>query len=297
MSSRLVDPNHPFKLVYSFNEHPKFGPMLAAYVVQTNERGGFLGTYSRLMPNSIERYHKALDEEDERIVEQLEEIVLQKLYRKFKKKENNLQVFIHRFEDNPLNKYIKEYIQRRIVKVLPLIAHKAVALAKQDGHPVGKMLSIVPFKIPAGFEVKRTPEGLHYAARFELDGQRLKLHERPSKIVCLSPPWLRYDTLIFEVGNLPDGKRLTPFLKKPEIFIPKNKEQEFFEKFLLKVVADCEIEAQGITIDEVQEPAEFELHLAQETEGYLTLKPRVRYGNFVIPLASDTRHHVELERK
>jgi len=196
----LLDSESPFEAVYSLFRHEVLGYLVGAYVVHAP--GGTLGMkYNRLLPENFERYAHRLTESDKKLVALLDEIVLQNLYKKFKKKEASLQHFIDKFAENPHKQYILQYIERRVAQALEMLVGRSVYLMSKDGYPALKRITVSSIPASVTFKIVRNEEGLQYEAFVTLVGQRLPLHAKPGGVVGVKPVWLWHDDHIFPVDG------------------------------------------------------------------------------------------------
>lgn len=294
MSNKLISPTEPFRSAYAVLNHEKLGFMVGAYLVETQPDGTFKLRFQRLLPENFERFAHKLDATDERLCKLLGDIVPQTLFKKFKRNESSLQVFTTRFAQNPNKEYIRDYIERRLAEALPLLKDRALFQMSRDGYPTGKRLTLHPEGATVLLHLRRGSAGLHYRAEVTLNGEQILLHDQEGGLLTNHPAWLWSGTQVFPLVNLKEGKRIKPFLNKREIFIEKAREAEYFEKFLVRVIADTEVVTEGIQIEELAKTPSLSLTLSRDNQNVVSLKPRVTYGDHELRLAPDQSHHVKL---
>jgi hypothetical protein len=293
----LIDTDSRYEAVFSLHRHEVLGFLIGAYVVQTTAPGTFGLKFNRLLPENLDRYGQRLSDNDRELVRQLDELVLQNLYKKFRRKESSLQQFMTEFPDNPNRRYIVEYVERRVANALTRLSGSNFYLMSKDGFPALRKLRVLTEPAAVAFRIARTDIGLEYEAQVTLNGKRLPLHTKMGGVVGIKPPYLWHDDEIFPVADLPDARRLKPFFRQPVVQVPKLHEEEYFRKFIRKLVEDCEIEAQGFGVQTIEEPAQFSLEVLADNSGTVTLKPRVQYGTFVLPVDAREKFRVDLEER
>jgi superfamily II DNA or RNA helicase len=290
----LLDSESPFEAVYSLHRHDVLGYLVGAYVVHAPE--GKLGMkYNRLLPENLSRYGHRLDDTDRKLVTLLDEIVLQNLFKKFKKKESSLQQFVDKFAENPHRQYILQYIERRVAQVPELLQGKPLYVMSKDGYPAARRLWVDPTPAEVRLRIVRDESGLEYEAIVSQNGNRLPLEAKPGGVVGIKPVWLWHDDRLLPIPDLPDGRRLKPFFNKPVIKVPKTSEADYFQKFIRKLVAEMEIEAQGFEVTTVEETPRFTLDIVGDNAGIVTLKARVWYGPFELPIDAREKFRVKAE--
>lgn len=268
--------------------------MLGAYVVLQNPDGNLLLKSTRLLPNSFEKYAHRLDERDRELTTLLGDLVLQNLYKKFRRKEKSLQDFIAQFPENPHKRYIIEYIERRLAQAIPLLKDRNFYVMSKDGYPAFKQLQIADTPGRVRFHIYRQANYLGYRAEVEHQGATLPLAEKPGGVIGIKPAWIWHDDKVLEVEDTPDGRRLKPFFRKPEVRVPKNKEDEYLEKFVKRLIGECEVSASGFTIRSITESCKQELEVTSDSAGIIQLKPRVRYGDYRLSVQLGQPYYVEL---
>jgi superfamily II DNA or RNA helicase len=277
----LVDQSKDFAPVYALFQHEKLGFLIGAYVVEKNTSGQLTLQYQRLLSDNYRQFLRNLDETDVHLVQLLNEITLQNIYRQFKNKESSVQDFINGLIKHPHKDFILAYVEKRIVQALPMLKGKNFYRMSKDGYPAWKPIHFSDEQASIAFRFKRTPKETQYTAEIKLNGQTLNLIELGACILCDNPLWMMMNNTIFGFDNPAlDRKKVSPFLSKTHITIPKDKEKEYYQKFLIKLLQQFEVKTEGIEVITHTEKPTFSLLVNPAGSQLFSFNLMVQYGAF-----------------
>lgn len=263
----MVDQAKPCSIVYALHVHETFGPVLSAHVVEHTSTGSLSLRHQRLLPENASQFSHLMDEADTELTRLLHEITVQQLVKHFGGSAS-LQAFLKKFSAPPHKDLVTQYVQKHVLQGMPLLAGKSLFRMSKDGYPAWKQLRFATSKAGIGFQFARDNAGTRYAIEVELDGKPLHLHTKPGMILTEDPAWVVHDDLVFTFHEPVDGKKLRPFLTKPEIRIAPEFEKEYYEKFLVRLVEHHSVTMQGIDVTETQEDPTLRLVVTKEKDRY-----------------------------
>ncbi len=283
----FVNPQQPFKILYSFFPVNQLGHSFGIYAIQINRFGNFTYRYQKLSPMNIESYTS-----DAQIIKHtklLDSITLRSLYKQFNKDKKRSY---SDFADENTYVFIRNFIDKKIKEVLSeLPSEYPLFLVGKDGYPAHLSLERVPEKAEWVYLVKKNEKGIFFSGRVNIQGKFHKLYDRynknfSSKIITHSrEPWLVVGNKLVQI-NMENAKKVKPFLNKEFIFYDLSKEKLFCEKFLIKVLPDYTVILNGFNKKEEKPSPEFILNVQLLTPGKLTLLPQVKYNDKIFYLNS-----------
>jgi hypothetical protein len=141
-------------------------------------------------------------------------------------------------------------------------------------------------KLESGREVTpvmnfhRHSEGTTYQLQLRIDGS---LVEKPSEhhliVLTHEPGMFVIDRYICFLCNGFSGKLLLPFTGKQQVEIPRKMENDYFHRFIMKHVAQAEVNAEGFDITDISIQPRACLTAETAINGSHLLILRFRYGN------------------
>lgn len=270
-----VSPSEPFQVVYSLLEHEYLGYLIEAFVVRLNGKGELTLQTQSLSPQNVREFSAGLDERDFELVRLTDYICQDTLLRQFNtKKWSAVDFFLRVYDpqkgDKVMQEAIADYVQRTKAQILPLLAGKPLFLMTHDGDPVGDAVTYMPEPARVYFHFVRNEETTNYfpIIRYPLDREQVKPGEsatervdfqhRNAMLLCDDPAWLLVNNKLYHFAKLSknelsagidvDGKKLRPFLNKQHIVIPKSMEAQYYERFIVPLIAQYDVFAKGFEI-------------------------------------------------
>ncbi|MEM8584331.1 MAG: SNF2-related protein, partial [Bacteroidota bacterium] len=128
---------------------------------------------------------------------------------------------------------------------------------------------------------KKTAEGVKYRLKLkDSSGEEVKI--RDQKVIALTnhpaPGWLIIERQLVRLAHL-NGFVIKPFVTKDEVVIPAQAANNYFRRFIARVVSKVEIEAEGFAVEQHQELISCRLELVQHPlEERYYLYPKMDYG-------------------
>lgn len=221
------------------------------------------------------------------------------LYRQFgRKKYKDEREFLLKVEEEYIRETIRPYLELQVAHVIDALADSGFPLflkgSRLDNFYKNQRIFLQPVPLQALLRFERTGEFTRYILRLT-DGKRVFYPaDYDLKILTRRPCRVLSGRQLFRFPGDFDGQRLSPFLKKREVMIPKANEQLYFRKFILKNVRHEEIEVQGfeVIVREVEKKAV--LSLEREIFALPVFSLLFCYGNQHVPAWSTRKALVEL---
>ncbi len=248
-----VATTQPFSIVYSLFQHEYLGYLFGSYVVQVNGKGELTLLHQIVSTQNVREFSKGLDDNDFELVKAIEAIQQDTILKKFNpKKLAPLDFFLKIYDpqkgDKPLQEAITGYIEKLKVEILERLKTKDLYIMGADGNPAWMRIQWMPERAKVYFHFKRNEENTHYYPNIKYNGERLQIRNNNALLVCDEPAWLLIRDKLYHFDRNVDGKKIRPFLNKPQIIISRNVEEQYFKRFVAPLVASYEVYADGFEI-------------------------------------------------
>ena len=290
-----IDTSHPYKLIYSFGEHPYLGYLIEPHIVQLNPNGSLSLSYKRVFTNTVDEFAEALDETDYKIIKLLDEIEQSNVIKKYHKKPVRPVDYFSKIFDDKVRNYIRPKLEKKLLKVLELIGDKPIYLmSKKDGYPAEQRLRIAEQKTSILFHFRRNEEETRYFPTLKYDGHRMEFMYKNAEVIINDQAWLLLDNVLYHFDQPLEGKKLAPFLNKRYISVPRATERKYYETFITPLIEKYSVYAEGFEIKTIKEEAVPILTLNYVQNGESHIQLAFQYGDFTFSPISDQKISVKL---
>lgn len=293
MQHPVESPSHT--LVYSLGLHPYLGYLIEPHAVMLNPNGGLSLTHKRLFTNTVEDYNLALDETDRRIIQLLEEIEQNNIIKKYARKPVRAMDFFEKHLDKKLYEYIRDNIERRLLEALRLLPGKPLYLMGKSGYPAERELTIADEPASVLFHFRRNETETRYFPTIKHAGARIEFMYRDAQVIINQQAWLLLDNVLYHFDTPVEGKKLTPFLQKRFIAVPRETERRYFDTFVTGLIEKHHVYAEGFEIRTHQHDARPVIRLRHMGDDQSTIQLQFRYGPYLFSARSEHRITVRME--
>lgn len=249
-----VSTKQPFQIIYSLFDHEYLGYLFESFVIQKNENGSLTFKHQNISSKNAKEFRNGLDELDFKIIELMDSIQQDVVYKKFNNKrlsptEFYLKVFDKEKGDKIVQEAISDYVDLKKSQILPLLHDKEVYIMGNDGEPAWKKIEVPNEKGSVLFHFRRNDDNTHYFPTIKFKDEKVEFQYNNSQLLCNSPAWLLVgEDKILSFEKEVDGKKIKPFLNKKFIVIPKKVEETYYTNFVTQVVANYDVYAKGFDI-------------------------------------------------
>ncbi len=248
-----VSPSEPFQIVYSIFSHEYLGYLLESYVVQVDGHGRLTLRNQNISAKNAVEFSSGLDETDYKLIELMDSVQQEVVVRKFYKGKIKTRDFFAKFYhkesgDEDLQNEINQYLEKRRGKILQMIQGKRLFEMGSDGEPTWKEIEVLPSTSTILFHFRRNEDNTHYFPTIKYNGQKIELYGKKSYVLCDNPAYLVCDYKLYSFERPVNGKKLKPFVNKKFILVPKNKEDEYYRRFVAPLVGEFDVYAVGFDI-------------------------------------------------
>lgn len=290
-----IDTKLPYKLIYSLGEHPYLGFLIEPHIVQLNTNGSLSLSYKRVFSNTIDEFSSALDSDDLKIIQLLDEIEQTHVIKKFHKKAIRPADFFGKIFDSKIFDFIRPQLEQKLLKVLALIGDKPLYLMNsKDGYPAEQQVTIASEATSILFHFRRTEEETRYFPTLKYQGHRMEFMFKNAEVIINAQAWLLLDNTLYHFDQALEGKKLTPFLQKRYISVSRNTEKKYFETFVTGLIEKYNVYAEGFDIKTIKENAKPILTLNYIPDGESQLQLSFAYGNYTFSSGGEQKISVKL---
>ena len=300
----IVSPSEPYKIVFSLFSHEYLGYLVEGYVAQLNARGEVSYKTQNISFKNMEDFEPGMDQDDKDLILLTDNIQQDVIFKKFNtKKLAQGDFFLKTFDPVKGDKMLKEsilaYVDNHKREIFNKLKSKNLFLMGNDGIPTWKEIEIIQEPAKAYFHFDRLEDHTVYYPIIKCGEDKLKFQFKNAVIINDLPAAMLLENKLYLFDQYADGKKLKPFLNKPNIIIPKKIEETYYSKFIVPLVASFNVFAKGFDIFFEKEEVNTELIIREikSTEGQtldlfstestdktepikLKLFLKFRYGNF-----------------
>ncbi|MCB9081674.1 MAG: ATP-dependent helicase [Lewinellaceae bacterium] len=244
-----------FEVVYNLTEVSEGLFLPNAYIVSKDREGLLAHIKQRATVETIGSFQLELTDTRRRIFKLIDELQPKQLEKRFSPPKRRVKPLEDLLKDEEIAKTITLYVHRRLDEILQLIARHQFPLTWEvDRRVLVKdfLVDVTGGELEAQLSFKRHAEGVSYRLRLKDGRKTWKISERDVVPVTNHPAWLVIDYRLFHVAHI-NGNLVKPFRQRDEVNIPAASVKTYFQKFILKIAAKVDIDADGFAIDQVED--------------------------------------------
>jgi len=315
-----VPSSEPFQLIYSLYQHEYLGYLFESFVVKLDENGKLTFQHQNISSKNAREFDSGLDANDYQLIHLMDEMQQDIVVNHFNKRKIKFDEFftrVYNHTDKGSNDLLKDeihrYLETRRSKILSLIKGKMLYEMGNDGEPAWRKIEIAEEPASVLFHFRKNEQNTHYFPTMKYKGEKLDFQYRGAYIICKEPAWMILENRLFSFEKDVDGKKISPFLNKKFIVIPKEMEDTYYRKFVVQLVASFNVYAKGfeiktekylpapvLTFSELIHSSSGELFSGGngkqvEEEGKILFEIAFKYGNYTFKAANRVEISVSLE--
>jgi SNF2 family DNA or RNA helicase len=262
-----VSPLQPFQIVYSLLNHEFLGYLIEAFVVQRNSKGELTLQNQTLSTQNVGEFAKGLDERDFELVKLIDSIQQDAIVKKFNtRKLPAVDFFLKIYDPQKGDKLVQEaicgYLENIKAQIMVMLPGKPFYIMGNDGNPAWQAINWMPEPARVHFHFIRNSDSTHYfpiirypiGSRITGEGnqttetERVEFQFKDALMICDEPAYMIVGNRLYHFSKNVDGKKLRPFFNKNHIVIPRNLEQQYYERFVAQLIASYDVYPKGFEI-------------------------------------------------
>lgn len=282
------------QLIFILAPEPKWGNYVVypARVTDEGEFYNYLGKFTDEQEVTPEIQH---------VLQLCQRYEINALYHNYGKKKFKTELDFIAQTGAELRKAIRAFVDKTVTEVICEINAANLPLFLRESrldNPYKKdriQIADEPLKPLLGFY--RNEEHIRYTLRLSNREKQFIPAHCELKIITIQPGTILIGNDLFRLSDGFSSLRLKPFLTKEEVIIPRQNEQEYFHKFILKNICNEDIEAEGFEVIERKGSKVPVLSLERDILSRPLLELRFRYNNRSILSSSPNPVIVELKEE
>ncbi|RLD68608.1 MAG: ATP-dependent helicase [Bacteroidetes bacterium] len=241
------------EFIIGLKKHRIFGWIAKAYLVEKQNKEFFTvveNVSGKNLGSTINEY----SETQQKLIKITDQYTDSEITKLFSKKKQSTRDFISKFSDEDLKIRIREYIEKRLIKLFDVLKDSNISLFfNSDSKNIYNEDKIA---IQSGFSetvfnFSKEEEESNYFLTVKHGQSEINLYNKAGHIITNSPCSILLENILYFFKPEPegiDGKKILPFLVKEHIIIPKKAEKKYFETFVLKSIEKYKVNAIGFKI-------------------------------------------------
>jgi superfamily II DNA or RNA helicase len=228
-----------------------------------------------------------------------EENTIESIENRLNKPKKKWKNIIDLFQDDEIRKIILNRLNRDIGTFLSKISyHKGYNLYYNLQRKI--YLPDIAIKLPIiDFEIKivlhKTALGMNYIQKLILECQEILPSEVNILVINDSPCYITINNQLYYNPNI-SGKRIEPFLKKKEIFVPQRTIPLYFNRFIRDMVSKVGVEPHGFEFESRDDYPLMKLKFSENLiTSFLELSVMFVYGEVIFNIEDQAKNKVLIE--
>lgn len=292
-----VESTKPCRLVYSLCKHEYLGYIIEPHIVQLNSSGNLLLTHQRLFSSTAMEFSRYLDPEDLENLKKLDQSDQEYLIREYLQKPIRPFIFFKEKFNEKVFSHFRPRLDIILDEILPRLKSKPLYEMGKDGNPTFRPLEIAEKPSTILFHFRRNEVGTRYFPTIKYLDKRIEFMYKEAEVICGFPAWLQLNGTLFYFDAPLDGKKLTPFLNRRYIEIPKSSEKEYFRKFVLPLIEKHSVYAEGFDIITLKPEGKAVLKVNPEAYGLAYASLQFQYNEYEFSAGQGNSLSVQLKEK
>jgi len=260
MVHNVVEKETEFDIIINLNEYAEDVYLPMAYSVSLDQDGYLAHIKQRAMEDTIGSFGLDLTASRRKLFEHIDKLELRNLEKKFsppRRKTKTIQELVADKKNGEVKRTILDYIHRHLDAILTIVVEENIPLTWNVERKVlvkDFLMDIVHEPLQADLSFKRTPQGVLYRLKLNNGQGAWRISSREVVPITNNPAWLFVDYKLYKVAHI-NGFMVKPFSKRDEISIPQKQVRTYFQKFIVRVAAQVDIDANGFDViqhDELQ---------------------------------------------
>ncbi|MBN2681904.1 MAG: DEAD/DEAH box helicase [Bacteroidales bacterium] len=242
------------KFIIVLRDYKNIGFVPFAFIAGDNGGKDFLIIEEPVTNIITESRPDEFTEKEKKIVSIINEYSDLNLLKRYSKKTTNTNDFFKQLDKKLIDEHLRPFIEKKILKIFSIIKEAGTEIYFKDDKTSSVYLCdrILINKQAANtiFNFERHADGTKYYLSINQQGKEMTLTDKSAILLVNNPCILILENTAYFFENL-DGKKLSPFITKPYIQIPKNLESSYYNGFVLNAIKNYEVKTSGFNIQKL----------------------------------------------
>ncbi len=287
-------------LALALYQHRELGVTIGAYLIRAINDDTYIIEKNVIVDPGCLISDRNSDEQVE-IIRYIQEVSEKSLLKLFGRNTKTFSELLQKVqEDEQLNGYIRNYIDRRISKAIDLATTLNIPIFLRDKNARNlyreRMLEFKQEPAQPVFRFELYENGIRYSLKIVHSGATISLNPNNLDVLTIEPCLLKISGTIYKVDGI-DGRKFLPYTKKEYVLIPQQSVQKYMETFILNTIRNNHVEAVGFDVLEEHSRPKPVLILDERLAGGACLSLNFQYGKKMVASNSSPISEVKLTHK
>ncbi len=287
------------RFVLLIKKHKFFGDIFVPYFVHKEKKEEKYAISRRILPDHEDTDVERLPELYREIIKTIgayDDHVIKKIFHK--DPQINLKAFFQSLDNKRIDRFIRPYIEKRLVEVVRLLQKTEINVFLHEGNATGiyneDRILLARENLFVTFHFNKNNSGTDYFVSLREGENELVLTGKKHLILTNKPCVLILEGRLYLLEDM-EGKKLEPFFKKESIHIPVRLETKYYHSFIRDILAHYKVTVEGFEVMESHTLPGTELSLENGLNGLLVMILTFRYEDIRIQPDQNRMVFVTLE--
>lgn len=283
------------EFIIALTEHRAFGNLLVPLLIEKEKQ--YYSMKKVVKMRDVKSGEVVLKDHELELLKLIENYSDENLMKKFSKKNDKQDFFQNAelFRDH-IGPYIDRYIYRCVLLMMKGNVRLFYKQAKYSNLYDEDEIFVNPTFSDSVFFFNRNENGTIYTLKISHEGKPVNLLHKTVRMVCTLPCCFVLQNKLYVFTQL-SGKKITPFLSKESVSIPKQAEEKYYQSFILNTIRESEVRARGFEIMESRPPRRTILSLENDLSLTPVIVVRFKYENNLYQADAVSNVFVNLEKR
>lgn len=250
--AKTAPPTRPrYEIVYNLEYYQGFAYLPVAYITTRNADGTLTYLQHKVTTGTKSNYGDHFAPVHDQLLATVELLQIPTLEQRFNTKNRKKKPLAKLIETPEAKRMILKYIDQQLSALIGLIVEHRLPIC-YDGQRKDWIkdidLKISHRPLYPDLHFKKTSEGIYYRMQLASGEFNWRIKNRDVKVLTNTPAWLVINGRVHRVQHI-NGNMVKPFIRKDEVFIKRSMVKEYFQKFILKIITQSTINAEGFDIE------------------------------------------------
>jgi len=281
------------------SEHRLWGLLLIPLKIKRTVGEVFYQPGFTIFPSENDENYQKLSFSEKEVVKIIDEYSDKNLFKLFSKNKT-IKEFQEKVDRERIDKFIKPYIEKRLYRIFDLIKDTDIKVFLRDRTRSNifqeDFLTIEKEPVVPVFSFVKSEEESRYSLQLKYKGKDLMVKGKACDIISNVPALLRVGNRVYFLKDI-EAIKIKPFFNKDYITIPPKTILTYFKKFVLNMVRNFEVNAEGFSIIETAPEKKVFISLERGIDSNAKLVLQFQYGNKIVNANSTQKCFVNFSHK
>lgn len=259
-------------------EHRHFGVMFMPYLIEPLK--SYFSVRSAVRYEDIEKLEFSFSDVEKEIVHLSGKCSDYRLAVKFSRNKNSSE-FYSQVTPEYLQQNVIPYIEKQMYSITKLLMNNPIPVFERDVNYLNlydeDRVVVSDTFTKVRFRFNKSEQGTNYKIEILHNGESVRIRNRKVRFVVNDPCVMQIDNRLLVLDAV-DSKKILPFLTRDQISVPRAIEPKYYRNFVLGMVREHEVEADGFRIVDDYGESKATLTLERDLQHQPVLVLHFTYG-------------------